>query len=537
MTRLRLWLFMFGVVALGVCGPVALTAWVSHEFAEQQYRQRVEQFTTLALARAELVARDAIDAARQAAQFQGQPCSDAHLAAMREADLQHRYTRQIVYLDGRHACSSSAVPDALRRVADNAGTWIDLPLLEVAYRADAPEVPFASLQFRVGHHITVVDPQFLADIIPLDDSTRLGMIDTRTGSVLAAWADTNPSILTRAWRLQGEQGNLDRQFDVKTSPVMPIAVVAYEPFGEISEAWRQLLYTTMPVAVGISALATWLLLRWGRRFHGPEYVLRDAIRRKEFFAVYQPVMSLADGRCIGAEALIRWRLPDGKVVMPDRFVPMAETVGVMHAITQCMLENIIEDLGGQLASDRALHVSVNLAPDDFRSRETLQSINALLARTGIDARQIWIEVTERGFVDDAECRETIAAFREAGHPIYIDDFGTGYSSLAYLHDLDIDGLKIDKAFVESMTTEAPTKNVGPHIIEMAKALGVRMVAEGIETEPQRLALRQQGVQYGQGWLFGKPMAIKDFLTFWRDNRTATQAAPYTAPPSSATMTS
>ncbi|MBV8272042.1 MAG: CSS-motif domain-containing protein, partial [Cupriavidus sp.] len=109
MTRLRLWLFMFCVVALGVCGPVALTAWLSHEFAEQQYRQRVDQFTTHALVRAELVARDAIDAAQQAGRFQGQPCSEAHLAAMRESDLLHRYTRQIVYLDARHACSSSAV--------------------------------------------------------------------------------------------------------------------------------------------------------------------------------------------------------------------------------------------------------------------------------------------------------------------------------------------------------------------------------------------------------------------------------------------
>ncbi|MBV8271267.1 MAG: EAL domain-containing protein, partial [Cupriavidus sp.] len=416
---------------------------------------------------------------------------------------------------------------------EDTGTWTELPLLEAAYRADAPEVPFASLQFRVGNHIAVVDPQFLADVTPLDDFIRLGMIDTRTGSVLVAWTDTDHALLTRAWQQQGGQGRLDRYFEIRISPVMPIAVVAYEPFGEVSAAWHRLLYVTLPIALGISVLATWLLLRWVRRLRGPEHALRDAIRRREFFAVYQPVMSLADGRCIGAEALIRWRLPGGKVVMPDRFVPMAETVGVMHAITQCMIENIIADLGSQLSSDPALHVSVNLAPDDFRSRETLQLIGTLLRRAGIAPRQVWIEITERGFVDDAECRATIAAFRLAGHPIYIDDFGTGYSSLAYLHDMDVDGLKIDRAFVESMTTEAPTKNVGPYIIEMARALGIRMVAEGIETEPQFLTLREQGVQYGQGWLFGRPMATKDFLTFWRDHRSAAQAAPQ----SSATMAS
>jgi len=533
MTRLHLWLFMFCVVALGVCGPVALTAWLSHEFAKQQYRERVDQFTTRALVRAELVARDAIDAAQQASRFQGRPCGEAHLAAMREADLLHRYTRQIVHLDARHACSSAAVPDALRHVVDDTSAWVELPLLDVAYRADAPEVPFASLQFRVGNHIAVVDPQFLADITPLDDFIRLGMIDARTGSVLVAWTDTDDALLTQAWQQRGNPARLDRHFEIRTSPVMPIAVVAYEPFGEVSAAWHRLLYVTLPLALVISAVATWLLLRWGRRLRSPEHALRDAIRRREFFAVYQPVMSLADGRCIGAEALIRWRLPGGKIVMPDRFVPMAETVGVVHAITQCMIENVIGDLGSQLSSDPALHVSVNLAPDDFRSRDTLQSIGTLLKRAGISPRQVWIEVTERGFVDDAECRATIAALRQAGHPIYIDDFGTGYSSLAYLHDLDIDGLKIDKAFVESMTTEGPTRNVGPYIIEMARALDICMVAEGIETEPQRLTLRQQGVQYGQGWLFGKPMAAKDFLTLWRDQRRAAQASP----PSSATMAS
>ncbi|WP_374703299.1 EAL domain-containing protein [Cupriavidus pauculus] len=130
---------------------------------------------------------------------------------------------------------------------------------------------------------------------------------------------------------------------------------------------------------------------------------------------------------------------------------------------------------------------------------------------------VQFRVGERGFANDTACREMIAAFRKAGHPILIDDFGTGYSSLAYLHDLDVDGIKIDKAFVSSMTTDAPSKSVGPHIIEMARALDIHMVAEGIETEAQRVALRQRGVQFGQGWLFGKAMPLADFLAFWRQH--------------------
>ncbi|MCA3209184.1 EAL domain-containing protein [Cupriavidus sp.] len=518
MTR-RLWLFMFCVIALGVCGPVALTTWVSREYAEELLRQRVDQFTARALVRVEVVARDAIQAARQADTFAGTPCSQAHLDAMRETDLQHRYARQITFLDdGQLLCASSSVPGALRSIEGQNQPWIDLPSLLAAYRVDAAGRAPRTVQFRVGRHVAVVDAQFFIDIVPLDAQSRLGMIDTQSGDVVVALGDTDPAVLRQAWA--GKQDGQVRHglyLDVKASGELPFTVVAYEPVGAMAGTWRQLLYVGLPVALLVSVAATWLMLRWGRRLRSPRYVLQDAIRRKEFFAVYQPVMALDDGRCVGAEALVRWRMPDGTIVLPDRFIPMAESTGVIHAITTCVIEAVLADLGQHLAAEPDLHVSINLSPDDFRAPDTLPAISEALGRAGIRASQVWIEVTERGFANDAACRETIAAFRKAGHPILIDDFGTGYSSLAYLQDLDVDGIKIDKAFVGSMTTDAPSKSVGPHIIGMARALDIHMVTEGIETEAQRVALRQRGVQFGQGWLFGKAMPLAEFLPFWREH--------------------
>ncbi|WP_066741041.1 EAL domain-containing protein [Cupriavidus sp. D384] len=525
MTR-RLWLFMFCVIALGVCGPVALTTWVSRELAEQLFRQRVDGFTERALLRVEVVARDAIDAARQADQFIGAPCSQAHLDAMREADLQHRYARQIIYLDGEQLlCASSSFPGALRSIEGQDPRWTALPQMQAAYRIDAAGDPPPAVQFRVGRHVAIVHAQFFIDIVPLDALIRLGMIDTRTGKVVATWGDTDTATLQRAWaeKLDGKVRR-GRYLDIKVSQQLPFAVVAYEPLETMTGTWRQLLVIGLPVALLVSGLATWLMLRWGRRLRSPQYTLLDAIRRKEFFPVYQPVMALGDGRCVGAEALLRWRMPDGTIVLPDRFIPMAESVGAIHAITTCVIEAVLADLGPHLAANPAMHVSINLSPDDFRAHDTLPAIGAALARTGVRARQVWIEVTERGFANDAACREMIAAFRKAGHPILIDDFGTGYSSLAYLQDLDVDGIKIDKAFVGSMTTDAPSKSVGPHIIEMARSLDIRMVAEGIETDAQRVALRQRGVQFGQGWLFGKAMPLAEFLAFWHEHRQSTVEA-------------
>lgn len=512
---------MFCVVALGVCGPVALTTWLSREFAEQLFRERVDAFTGRALLRVEVVAREAIQAARQADRFTGDACSQEHLDAMREADLQHRYTRLITYFDnGQLLCSSSSFPGALRSIEGQHEPWIALPHLQAAYRlGTAGRLP-RGVQFRVGRHVAIVDAQFFIDIVPLDAQIRLGMVDATSREVVAAWNDTDAATLQGAWAgKQDGQVHHGRYLDVKESPMLPFAVVAYEPSGEFAGTWRKLLYVGLPVALVISALATWLMLRWGRHLRSPKHTLLNAIRREEFFAVYQPVMSLADGRCVGAEALVRWRLADGTIVLPDRFIPMAESVGVIHAITQCVINAVLSDLGPHLAANPAMHVSINLSPDDFRARDTLPVLSSALASTGIRARQVWVEVTERGFANDTTCRDTIAAFRRAGHPILIDDFGTGYSSLAYLHDLDVDGLKIDKAFVGSMTTDAPSKSVGPHIIDMANALGIRMVAEGIETEAQYVALRQRGVQFGQGWLFGKAMPVADFMAFWQQHGT------------------
>lgn len=507
---------MFCVVALGVCGPVALTIWLSREFAEQLFRERVDQFTERALLRVEAVARDGIDAAQQADRFTGDLCSQTHLDAMREADLQHRYVRQITYLDNEQLlCASSSFPGALRSIEGQNQAWIELPQHQARYRVDGADKRSRTVQFRAGRHVALVDAQFFIDIFPFDSQIRLGMVDTRTGEVVVLWKDTDAAMLERAWtnKQDGEVLN-GRYLDVRASQRLPFAVIAYEPVGEVVSTWRRLLYVSLPAGLLVSAIATLLILRWGQRLRSPEYTLQDAIQRKEFFAVYQPVMALDDGRCVGAEALVRWRMPDGTIVPPDRFIPMAEAVGAIHAITQCVIESVLADLGKHLAANPDLHVSINLSPDDFRASDTLPVISAALARTGIRAEQIWIEVTERGFANDTACRETIAAFRKAGHPIFIDDFGTGYSSLAYLQDLDVDGLKIDKAFVSSMTTDAPLKSVVPHIIGMAQALGIHMVAEGIETEAQRQALQQRGVQFGQGWLFGKPMPQADFIAFW-----------------------
>lgn len=170
-------------------------------------------------------------------------------------------------------------------------------------------------------------------------------------------------------------------------------------------------------------------------------------------------------------------------------------------------------MGSWLKSHPEQHISINLEASDLASKTLPTLLSTLLNRSQISPSQIALELTEREFADPKTSAPIVARYRNAGHSIYIDDFGTGYSSLSYLQNLDVDVLKIDKSFVDALEY----KNVTPHIIEMAKTLKLKMVAEGIETTRQEQWLRQHGVHYGQGWLYSKPLPATAFI-LWAEQR-------------------
>jgi sensor c-di-GMP phosphodiesterase-like protein len=150
---------------------------------------------------------------------------------------------------------------------------------------------------------------------------------------------------------------------------------------------------------------------------------------------------------------------------------------------------------------------------DIKTGRVLDVLQAKLENTGIANRQIWLEATERGFMDMQAARATIDKARAQGFWVAIDDFGTGYSSLSYLQKLPLDALKIDKSFIDTIGTDSVSSNVTPHIIDMAKTLQLNIVAEGIETQEQADYLLAREVEYGQGWLYSKALPAADFMQF------------------------
>jgi sensor c-di-GMP phosphodiesterase-like protein len=221
------------------------------------------------------------------------------------------------------------------------------------------------------------------------------------------------------------------------------------------------------------------------------------------------VVDLRSGAWVGAEALVRWQRPDGEEVSPDLFVPVAERFGLIQQLTRRVCELCVQDLHSLLAQHPDFRVSINLSAEDFSSPDITLHLRDLLARSGLPTRQFQVEVTERGLLDQNTARDVLQLLRASGIRVAIDDFGTGYSSLGYLTSLDVDSLKIDRIFIETIGVGAATSHVVAHIIKMAKSLGLDMIAEGVETDTQADYLRTQVVQYAQGWLYARPLSPQD----------------------------
>jgi sensor c-di-GMP phosphodiesterase-like protein len=249
-----------------------------------------------------------------------------------------------------------------------------------------------------------------------------------------------------------------------------------------------------------------------RRIKGIERQLRRAIRREALTVVYQPIVELATGRIVAAEALVRWTDEDNSVIGPDVFVRIAEKRGFVGEITRLVVSRSLRDFKKTFDRRPDFHVNVNIAAADLADPAFLPMLEQSLERAGVKPGNLGMEITERHTAGKQVAKDAILRLRQQGHLVYIDDFGTGYSSLAYLHDLSVDAIKIDRAFTGAIGTEAVTVAILPQILAMADALKLRIIVEGVETAEQRDYFVARGQScLAQGWLYGYPVASEEFL--------------------------
>jgi len=244
-----------------------------------------------------------------------------------------------------------------------------------------------------------------------------------------------------------------------------------------------------------------------------ERKLRNATKREELLLYYQPKVDIEDNRVNGAEALIRWVPEAGTMISPARFIPIAEETGLIEEIgdwvlnTACLQSHVFLKKFG-----RPILVSINISPRQFQRKGLAQHIADIITRTGADPQYIELEITESTLADDISTFiTTLHELKAIGVKLAIDDFGTGYSSMTYLKDFPIDRLKIDQGFVYNLEQTPANSAILKAIVTLGHNLGLKVIAEGVETEFQRDFLRDIGCDELQGYLFSKPIEVNDFM--------------------------
>jgi len=238
--------------------------------------------------------------------------------------------------------------------------------------------------------------------------------------------------------------------------------------------------------------------------------LSEALKRNEFHLVYQPQVDYRQNRITGVEALIRWKPPQGKLVPPDLFIPLAEQNGSIIEIGKWVLDQACSQLRQWHAEGyTGLRVAVNLSTVQLRHPQLPQMIGELLQKHQLPAETLELEVTETGLMEDIDAAaHNLHSLRRSGALIAIDDFGTGYSSLSYLKSLPLDKIKIDKSFVQDIGQDEGATIVRA-VIQLGKSLGMTVIAEGVETPEQEAYLIAEGCQEGQGYYYSKPLPARD----------------------------
>ncbi|MGE0254261.1 MAG: EAL domain-containing protein [Alphaproteobacteria bacterium] len=498
---------------VAVAAPIAFALYQSYEQALDAQMRRASNYADDVLRRSnETVDQISTAFGRLREADRGNPCSDANVALMREIDLASSYIQAIGFeRDGVMQCSSLGRTDS------------DLALgpIDVISPASVTTRLNVTFPFAPGHtfivsglhgYVAIIHKHLPIDATTGSDDVSLAtvmrerwLVATSRGPVKPTWID---ALRDGSDRIVIDDGYI---VALRSSSKYYIGAMAAVPYAYVAQSTRALAMWLVPIGLAAGIALALAVLYLARSQMAMPTVIRTALRRDEFFVVYQPIVDLRTGSWIGAEALIRWRRPNGELVRPDLFIPVAEDSGLIHRITERVIELIGRDCAGIFVRHPNFHIGINLSSVDLHTMDVVEWLRGLKRAARARPNNLLVEATERGFVNASVARGVIAAIRVEGVQVAIDDFGTGYSSLSHLQSLELDYLKIDKSFVDTIGTGAAAGQVVPHIIEMAKSLDLMMIAEGIETEAQATYLRDHGVQYGQGWLFARPMPYADLI--------------------------
>jgi sensor c-di-GMP phosphodiesterase-like protein len=492
-------------IALAGAGMSALNYWRRHA-VDQMGRAQVE----IAAQRLIEVAEYRLDAALASLDKLDQDgnagCSSNQLDSLRQAAFSNPWVKEIEVLDGggRVRCSSSGSVVGPRR------------FLSANDAADMPTEAISLIQFGDKDRLLRLvvrgkDGTALAAFIPaalfgahMQQQGPLRILDarmtTRDGTVISEYRAEPPGAGGDSFRATWQSQRFGL---VATATMSREAISAGVGHGETTGIFFGAI--AMIAVVGFGRLRP-------RRQSDPILELERAIAANEFVPFYQPVVDIRTGRLRGAEVLIRWHKPDGTIIVPSVFIPLAESTGLIIPLTRALMRRARDEMSAVLAARPNIKIGFNLAALHFADETIVSDVRDIFDKSPIQLRQVILEVTERQPLENlAAARRVIASLQDLGCSVAIDDVGTGHGGLSYMLKLGADTIKIDKMFIDGILTEHHSGKIIESLVDLARNMRMDVVAEGVESFEQVVKLRELGILAAQGHVFCPPVPASSFL--------------------------
>lgn len=505
-TRRKLFAIVVGAVLAG--GPfIAFNLWLEN-LIERQGESEVGTAAKRAIALAEARVRDAIGTLDTLALNGVASCDRHDIEAMRYAAFNTIPVKEIAVIgpDGKSLCNHLGLPPGERNLISSE------PLAGVdAYHFDIISLAGGERMVRLRRDVGSGENTISA-LVPT--VLFLPQVSTR-GGPFSGYA----RIVTAQGATIGEVGgragdNANTNFGANiTSDKFGFNVEVLSPRARIEAEHADLKWFGLFAAGTIMIAVTGFVVLVPRRSPpNPVAEIEHALEAGEFIPYYQPIVDIRSGQLRGAEVLVRWRKPDGSLVLPGAFIPLMESSGLIDDLTHSLMRKVCTEVGPALGRRPDLRISFNFAGKLFSEPSIVKDVRSIFVNSPIKFSQVVLEVTERDPIENfTETRQTIAALQGLGVRIAIDDVGTGHSGLSYMLKLGVDIIKIDKMFVDAIGTDRNSTTIVETLVDLARNMRMDVVAEGVENFEQVMHLRALGVRSAQGYVFAPPLPGSSFL--------------------------
>lgn len=507
--------YRLGRVALSlfaILTGVAAGVLVGRQSILGQTISRLDEYSGQLLQRDEEISSEVLSTLAQANAARTTPCSEVDIALLRKLTFSARFLKDVGRVGANSILCSASVGELkpARLMANPDFTFPTGSLLYRNYPVNSAANERAEVIVRQSAEV-VISPDTFAEFPQSPIQYFAGSIDRAKGVIHSREQGpfvVPPGILGTA-KVARVQNTLYR---ARCSQQYSVCVVARIPVAAMWQTHRRLLriYVATGALAGVSCAVA--LLLGSPKSRSQTSQLKRAIMLGKLSVAYQPIVELGNQHIVGVEALARWTDEDGESIRPETIVALAEAEGFVSEITRFVVSRALEELGPIFAIKSDFRVNINLAPSDLADPRLLLLLDEKLHEASISASHITFELTERATSERDVAVSAIRRLRERGHQVFIDDFGTGYSNLAYLNELNVNGIKINRSFIATIGTDSVTASIVPQILAVARALGLSVVVQGIERAEQASYFAEENPNMlGQGWYFGLPISARTLM--------------------------